>query len=87
MTSEPTSSDMPNETTAHYAPFLQPTDTDKIPFTWDGNRATISAMLSQVDKFFKRTGLFSALLQHHAAPLSSGKLAIDSALLPAGRQA
>ena len=37
-------------------PKLQPVDTDKLPFQWDGNRATITAMLSQTNKFFKRTG-------------------------------
>ena len=59
-------------------PKYQPVDTDKLPFQWDGNRATITAMLSQTNKFFKRTGLFDTFFKHHAVPLYNGKLAVDS---------
>ena len=55
-----------------------PVDPDMEKIVWDGNRATLAGALHRYGRFLKRKGLFRALLQHRAAPLSGGRLAIDS---------
>ena len=57
---------------------LQPVDTDKIPILWDGNDAHIEGTLYEVGKWCTRTGHFKLLFEHHAAPLSGGRIAVDS---------
>ena len=55
-----------------------PVDPDMEKIVWDGNRATLAGALHRYGRFLKRKGLFRALLQHRAAPLSGGRLAIES---------
>ena len=56
-----------------------PVTADKQPIIWDGNDAHIEGNLYEVGRYYKRVGLFQALFKHHAAPLSNGRLAVDSA--------
>ena len=55
-----------------------PTDTDGIPIKWDGNPAYLEGALYEASEFYKRTGLFEALIADGAVALSNGKLAVDS---------
>ena len=55
-----------------------PTDIDGIPIKWDGNPAYLDGALYEASEFYKRTGLFEALIADGAVALSNGKLAVDS---------
>ena len=55
-----------------------PTDIDGIPIKWDGNPAYLEGALYEASEFYKRTGLFEALIVDGAVSLSNGKLAVDS---------
>ena len=55
-----------------------PTDIDGIPIKWDGNPAYLDGALHEASEFYKRTGLFEALIADGAVALSNGKLAVDS---------
>ena len=59
--------------------FIIPVTTDNNKLEWDGNPATISGMLFEVERFFTRVGLFQVLISDRAVALSNGKLAIEDA--------
>ena len=59
---------------------LAPTTADGTPIVWsDDNDAHIEGLLFEVGKNYKRKGQFQTFFKHHAAILSNGKLAVDSA--------
>ena len=56
------------------------TTADGTPIVWsDDNDAHIEGLLFEVGKNYKRKGQFQTFFKHHAAILSNGKLAVDSA--------
>ena len=69
------SHDSSNNTTAD---IHQPVTSDRTPLSWDGNAATITGILYETGKFYRRTGLFQPLLSNRAVSLSNGRLAIES---------
>ena len=52
--------------------YLKPVYNDGTPIKWDGNYATIIALLHEVQLFWKRKGLFQYYLKHHAVPMRDG---------------
>ena len=56
---------------------LVPLDPDKEPIIWDGNYATLAGTLHELGEYLRRKNLFRDLLQHRAALLSNGKLAVS----------
>ena len=59
--------------------YIIPVTTDNNKLEWDGNPATISGMLFEVERFYTRVGLFQVLISDRAVALSNGKLAIEEA--------
>jgi hypothetical protein len=59
-------------------PKVQPVDAKKNLLLHDGNAATISGYLYQFHLWCKRTGYYMHLFKSHAAPMGSGKMALDS---------
>ena len=55
-----------------------PTRTDGTVLTWDSNDAHLPGLIHEFSKWVTRTGHFRALFEHHAVPISNGKLAVDS---------
>ena len=53
-----------------------PTDSEGIPLMWNGNPATIMGLLHEVDRHCKRKAILAAFIQHGAAVLSSGRIAV-----------
>ena len=56
---------------------LVPKDSDGDPIVWDNNRATIEGVLHEAAKYWTKTDQFVDLVEHRAAALPSGKLALD----------
>ena len=59
-------------------PKILPVDAKKNILRHDGNAATISGYLYQFHLWCKRTGYYMHLFKSHAAPMSGGKMALDS---------
>ena len=57
---------------------LQPLNSDKEPIIWSGNPAHIDGILFEINKYYKRTGLFQPLFNSRAVLLSNGKTAVES---------
>ena len=55
---------------------LQPVFPDGNPITWDGNDAHIAGALLECKRYFIRSGLFKSLLEHRAAPVGKGYIAV-----------
>jgi len=58
--------------------YLVPKDKDGEDLVWDGNRAKIAGLMHEVHAFFVQKSLHQEYINHHAALLSSGALAVDS---------
>ena len=67
---------MSNDNTVNTDPNV-PVDSDKHPIKWDGNNATVFAVLAEIEKWCKRTNKFMMLIKHRAV-LIRGRLHIDS---------
>ena len=56
---------MSNDNTVNTDPNV-PVDSDKHPIKWDGNNATVFAVLAEIEKWCKRTNKFMMLIKHRA---------------------
>ena len=61
---------------ATHTDYLVPVDPDNQPIIWDNNFATLSGTLYEVGEYLRRKNLFRDLIQHRAALLPNGKLAV-----------
>ena len=67
----------------HTSDILVPTDLSGDPIKYDGNVATLAGILYEVGQYCKRNGLFQLLLQHHAADVGRGVIAVkDFSTIP-----
>ena len=55
-----------------------PTTAEGDPISWDGNKAHIEGILSDLDEWGTRTGRFVALVENRAVVLNNGSLAVES---------
>ena len=65
-----------SSTLSNHTDRLQPVFPDGTAIIWDGNDAHIAGALFECKRFFTRTGLFKSLIEHRAAPVGKGLLAV-----------
>ena len=65
-----------SSTLSNHTDRLQPVFPDGTAIIWDGNDAHIAGALFECKRFFTRTGLFKSLIEHRAAPVGKGFLAV-----------